>query len=400
MERMPPGERRATSAEPATPYRARRAFPINRGWLYADNAVPGSADPGFDDSDFERVSVPHANRTFPWHSFDDRDYQFTSIYRRHFVPPEGLKDRRIFVDFEGVMAAATVTLNGETLGEHRGGYTPFSIELSGAVRWGQDNVLAVEVDSTEREDIPPFGGDIDYLTFGGIYRPVALRIVPDTFIEDVFAKPVDVLMERPRVDVRCALDSRETLGSALMLTVELHDGQRVLASDSREVSGGDGDTVFVLSLNDIGSIELWDAENPKLYTVLARLHEEGGLTDEYATRIGFREARFTPQGFFLNGRRLKLRGLNRHQTYPYVGGAMPPGCSAGTPTSSGENSSATSCAPRTTRSRWTSWIVATRSASLSSRRYRGGNTSATRNGKTSPAGTLMRWSRGTGTVPR
>src|SRR3954452_8868248 len=204
--RMPPGERRAKSAEATTPYLARRAVPLYRGWLYAHNAAPGSADPVFDDSGFERVTVPHANRTFPWHSFDDRDYQFTSIYRRHFVLPEGLKDRRIFVDFEGVMAAATVTLNGETLGEHRGGYTPFSIELSGAVRWGEDNVLAVEVDSTERGDIPPFGGDIDYLTFGGIYRPVALRIVPDTFIEDVFAKPVDVLTERPRVDVRCALD--------------------------------------------------------------------------------------------------------------------------------------------------------------------------------------------------
>jgi len=143
--------------------------------LYGDVAIPGSTDPGFDDSDFERVTVPHANRTFPWHGFDDRDYQFVSVYRRHFAPPEGLRDRRIFVDFEGVMAAATVTLNGDTLGEHRGGYTPFSFELSGAVRWGEHNVLAVRVDSTERGDIPPFGGNIDYLTFGGIYRRAAPR---------------------------------------------------------------------------------------------------------------------------------------------------------------------------------------------------------------------------------
>jgi beta-galactosidase len=321
---VPPAERRAKSAEAVGPYPARRLFPLTRGWLYADNAVPGSAEPDFDDSAFERVTVPHANRTFPWHSFDDRDYQFISIYRRHFMPPEGLKDRRIFVDFEGVMAAATVTLNGETLGEHRGGYTPFSFELSGAVMWGKDNVLAVRVDSTERGDIPPFGGNIDYLTFGGIYRPVALRFVPATFIEEVFAKPIDVLTEHPRVDVRCTLGHRETPGAALTMTAELRDGQKVLAANSHGAAVGDSDTGFGLSLGGMDSVELWDTGNPKLYTVLVRLYEDGEPTDEYATRVGFREARFTPQGFFLNGRRLKLRGLNRHQTYPYVGGAMPP----------------------------------------------------------------------------
>lgn len=172
---MLPAERRTASAGAASSGSARRVFSLNRGWLYGDVAIPGSTDPGFDDSDFERVTVPHANRTFPWHGFDDRDYQFVSVYRRHFAPPEGLRDRRIFVDFEGVMAAATVTLNGDTLGEHRGGYTPFSFELSGAVRWGEHNVLAVRVDSTERGDIPPFGGNIDYLTFGGIYRRAAPR---------------------------------------------------------------------------------------------------------------------------------------------------------------------------------------------------------------------------------
>jgi beta-galactosidase len=97
------------------------------------------------------------------------------------------------VDFGAVMTAATVWINGEKLGEYRGGYTPFSFEMTQHLNWRGDNVLAVEVDSTERADIPPFGGEIDYLTFGGIYRDVALRVVPNTFIENVFAKPVDVL---------------------------------------------------------------------------------------------------------------------------------------------------------------------------------------------------------------
>jgi hypothetical protein len=97
------------------------------------------------------------------------------------------------------------------------------------------------VDSTEREDIPPFGGNIDYLTFGGIYRPVALRLVPDTYIDDVFAKPIDVLTEQPRVEVRCTLERPNA--PALTLTAELRDGQKVLASGDRVVSVEEDETL-------------------------------------------------------------------------------------------------------------------------------------------------------------
>jgi beta-galactosidase len=293
---------------------ARNVFSLDRNWLYGGQAITGCTDPAFDDSGFECVTLPHTNRRFSWHGFDDEEYQFVSVYRRHFKLSEEPKKRRVFVDFEGVMTAATVTLNGEMLGEHRGGYTPFSFEISKCVRSDADNVLAVEVDSTERADIPPFGGKLDYLTFGGIYREVSLRIVPDTFIENVFAKPVNVLGENRRVEVRCSLNGRSAPGAPLTLNAELRSGERVLASKSHEILSEGGDHVLDLVLTDVGPIELWDTDNPKLYEVVARLHEGSRCTDEYVTRIGFREARFTPDGFFLNGRRLKLRGLNRHQT--------------------------------------------------------------------------------------
>ncbi len=302
---------------------ARDVFSLDRDWLYGGRVVPGCTDPGFDDSGFERVTVPHTNRVLPWHGFDDEEYRFVSVYRRHFTPPEMPGDRRVFVDFEGVMTAATVTLNGEVLGEHRGGYTPFSFEISGRARPDEDNVLAVEVDSTEREDIPPFGGNVDYLTFGGIYREVSLRIVPATFVENVFAKPVDVMGEDPRVEVRCFLNSQDAPEGPLTLTADLRDGGRTIASASREVEPEGEGSAWDLVLDEFGPVELWDIVTPKLYEVVVRLHEGGERTDEYAVRVGFREARFTPGGFFLNGRRLKLRGLNRHQTYPYVGAAMP-----------------------------------------------------------------------------
>src|SRR5581483_2429033 len=117
----------------------RRVWPLNRGWRYGgpvDRLPPGYTQPEYDDSAFEPVAIPHTNVRLPWHSFDDREYQFISVYRNRFTVPDVLRDRRLFVDFDGVMTASTVWLNGHRLGEYRGGYTPFSFELTPHVRWG------------------------------------------------------------------------------------------------------------------------------------------------------------------------------------------------------------------------------------------------------------------------
>lgn len=256
----------------------------------------------------------------PWHGFDDKDYEFVSLYRRHFTMPPGLQGQRVFIDFGAVMTASKVWLNDQLLGEYRGGYTPFSFELTTHLNWHGDNVIAIEVDSTERKDIPPFGGDIDYLTFGGIYRDVSLRAVPQTFIENVFAKAVDVLGDR-RLEVQCFITHKAANETPRKIVAELYDGGRIV--DTLDGMVAPADAVCTLVLNNLQSIELWDIDHPKLYNVKVKLYEGERVADEYQTRMGFREAKFTPDGFFLNGKHLKLRGLNRHQTFPFVGQAMP-----------------------------------------------------------------------------
>ena len=246
-----------TLAAPAVNSSQRRVFPLNHKWLYSEKNVAGGTSPRFNDTGFARVTIPHTNKLLPWHGFDDKDYQFVSLYRRHFRMPAGLSGRRVFVDFGGVMTAATVTFNGQKLGEYRGGYTPFSFELTSNINWRGDNVLAVEVDSTERNDIPPFGGDIDYLTFGGIYRDVGLRVVPAAFIENVFAKPVDVLSNNRSVNVRCYLDTTGTGGGPRKLTAELRDGNRVISTQSVNVSSGASH--HDITLTNLGAIELWES---------------------------------------------------------------------------------------------------------------------------------------------
>lgn len=297
---------------------------LNRGWRYHAGAVPGSGRGDLDDRHFAPVTLPHSNVTLPWHGFDDTAYQFVSTYRRHLRLPADPGGARVFADFDGVMTAATLTVNGRRVGDHRGGYVPCSFELTDHVRWGGDNVLAVEVDSTERPDIPPFGGHVDYLAFGGIYREARLRIVPATFVREVFAKPVDVLTGARRLDVRCFLDGAAPDAPPLRLKAAVHDGDRCVAAAWREVAPADspdgGHTVTVSGLEQLG---LWDLDHPGLYRVVVSLYDAGGCIDTVEVRVGLRDARFTAEGFFLNGRRVKLRGLNRHQTFPHVGGAMP-----------------------------------------------------------------------------
>jgi beta-galactosidase len=252
----------------------RLVLAMNRNWRFSRSPVPEACTKDFDDSKFERVVIPHTNIRLPCHSFDDKDYEFVSVYRRHFKLPPGPRDRRVFVDFEGVMTASTVWLNGVRLGEYKGGYTPFSFELTPYLDFESDNVLAVEVDSTERTDIPPFGHQIDYLTFGGIYREVALRVVPATFIENIFAKTKDILTSNPSVEVDCFLQHSEPSSETLSLEVTLHDGDRVLATGTEQLGPADATTDAVprtVRLEKVGPIVRWDLTRPKLYAVRVRL---------------------------------------------------------------------------------------------------------------------------------
>jgi beta-galactosidase len=160
---------------------------------------------------------------------------------------------------------------------------------------------------------------IDYLTFGGIYREVQIRAVPPQFVSNVFAKPVNVLSDHPEVVVKTYIEGVSQ--GKPMLKAELLDGEKVIGSVTHNSVMTPGD--HTVTISGFGKPRLWDVSSPNLYTVRVTIADAGRTIDQYETRIGFREAKFTPEGFFLNGKHLKLRGLNRHQTYPYVGQAMP-----------------------------------------------------------------------------
>ena len=318
--------RKASAQGAVVPQQKLRHLAMNRGWLFCPKVQAGDTEPGFDERLFTPIVLPHTNKTLPWHSFDDAEYEFVSTYRRHFRLPRSARGKRIFVDFEGAMTASTVWINGHRLGEYKGGYTPFSFELTPHLRSEGDNLLAVQLDSTERKDIPPFGYEVDYMTFGGIYREVNLRVVPGMFLENLVARAIDPLSAKPSLELECFVEGEPESEASYALKVELLDGDTAGWSETSDLhlsaaQGGRRSQVVILS--GLDGIAQWDLHQPKLYTVRVQLLRNGVPQDEDSRRFGFREARFTPAGFMLNGKVVKLRGLDRHQTYPFVGQAMP-----------------------------------------------------------------------------
>jgi beta-galactosidase len=310
-----------------------RSYDFNQGWLFGGRHQAGVADPGYDDSGFTPVTLPHTVTGLSWGDWDPASWQQIWIYRKHFEWPGRGCDAssRVFVDFDGVLVSATVLLNGSPVGQHQGGYLPWSAELTGSLAEG-GNVLAVIVDA-RWQPVPPDGAAagaaaVDFLQPGGIYRDVRLRVVPAVFLAGVFTRPAHVLTADRIVDVEATIDAATMPAGPARVTAELlsrDPGQpRVLASASAAVTDlAAGATVARLRLAGLPDVGLWSPDTPRLYTVRTTL--SSGDVDQHSTHttIGFRQAEFRPDGFYLNGARLPLFGLNRHQLFPYLGMAAP-----------------------------------------------------------------------------
>ncbi|HEX6526811.1 MAG TPA: glycoside hydrolase family 2 TIM barrel-domain containing protein [Streptosporangiaceae bacterium] len=307
-----------------------RSHDFNRDWLFGGRYVSGAERPAYDDRHFARVTLPHTVTDLSWNDWDFEAWEHVWIYRKH-LDGAAVTGGRVLLTFDGVMTNTVVVLNGKTVGSHIGGYLPLTVELTEHLRKKGDNVLAVIVDA-HWLNVPPDGAaagplTMDYLQPGGIYRDAVIRVVPDIYLEDVFARPENVLTNACAVNVQATVNAAIVpKDGAVTVTAVLLDGTRTLATatTTHHITAAGSSTVG-LRIGDFGPVDHWSPDNPRLYTVKTTVAYAGGQHKEHTrtSRIGFREAVFKPDGFYLNGGRYKIFGLNRHQMFPYLGMAAP-----------------------------------------------------------------------------
>ena len=278
---------------------------INNDWLWSSEFTDEMTMPSYaGGKDMENVRIPHTVKVTPLNYFDAEVYQMVSCYRKTFDVPSDWKDKKVFVTFDAVAHEAEVFINGVSAAKHSCGYTAFTAELTPYLKFGEKNVIAVKCDSRESLNVPPFGFVIDYMTYGGIYREVHLDVKEKDHIKDVFVSAGADKKVRIKTEV-------EGDGELVCMITDVDSGKILFA----EPCGTDAEIT-------VSDAELWTLEKPVLYELTMTLRN-GGKEDSYTARFGFRDAVFKTDGFYLNGSRIKLRGLNRHQCWPYVGYAMP-----------------------------------------------------------------------------
>ena len=302
---------------------------LNDDWLFTEQFEDSLVAPEYPENTLQPVRLPHTCKETPFHYFDESLYQMVSGYRRHLLIPKDWQGKQILLTFEGAAHDSTVFCNGKKVGEHHCGYTAFTVDLTDNVLYGQDNLLCVRLDSRENLNVPPFGYVIDYMTYGGIYRDVRLEVKEKVSLSDIFVhtaidfKSSPVTAQITSEITLTASDENVTIRQYYMpkSTAAAQESWRLLCEQTVSAdTTGDKKIALTAAITDP---LLWDTEEAHLYILKTQLYQDNTLLDETETTFGIREAVFKKDGFYLNGRKLRIRGLNRSQSFPYVGYAMP-----------------------------------------------------------------------------
>jgi beta-galactosidase len=312
---------------------------LNGTWKfrYSKNAMTRPVDfykKDYDTAGFDEIAVPghielagydrihYINIMYPWEGheyrrpagseaaqgqrenlFSGAEYNPVGSYVCHFDLQEELRGKRVVICFEGVEQAVYVWLNGTFIGYAEDSFTPSEFDLSSVIQ-DKDNVLAVEV---HKRSSAAFLEDQDFFRFFGIFRDVKLYAKPEIHVEDLWIRPrADSQGEKAEISVRLKLSGSCDKGSVEVL---LRDGDEVLVRENRKTS-----KEMEIKKQIAGSVRLWEHRTPFLYRVEVRLYnEEGKLAEIVPYDIGFRTVEIRDKIICLNGRRLVLTGVNRHE---------------------------------------------------------------------------------------
>lgn len=328
--------------QPERVYRLRKKISLNADWTFHRNEPAGNAfETTYSDASWETVNVPHSALYVPPTPEGERttlpgESTWSGIcwYRKRFAVPQGDHTQKCFLEFEGAMQSAEVYLNGRRIGGHgASGYTGFGFDITDAVDRTGENLLAVRLDCTYRWDIPPgnvpntgAGGEYpDFYIFSGLYRNVWLVCTDNVHIP-AYGHRITTPGAGGTVRIRTAVKNDGALPAECTVrsVVVDADGDVVAeAGATGSVAAGEAH-LFDYATPAIAAPALWSPESPVLYRAFTKVFVDDQEVDDQVDRFGFRTLDWrVAGGFFLNGARYVLKGVNMHQVFAWVGNALP-----------------------------------------------------------------------------
>jgi len=309
-----------------SPYAAsdelRHIVNINREWTFQLGDISGAESPMFNDSSWTTAHLPHSF-SMPYFAAD-RFYVGYGWYRKHIDMPKTWSGKRINLEFDGVFQVAEIFINGRRIGEHRGGYTGFTFDITDAMKTG-DNTVAVRVNNNWDPRLAPRAGEHTFS--GGIYRNVRLVITAPVHVTwyGTFVTSPQVSKSSATVNVKTevANESSELKLVTVKTSIEDESGKTVVTMESSQSVSANSIAVFDQTSRPVSNPELWSPKSPNLYSVKTIVMDGKRSVDDYTSPLGFRWFKFTAdQGFFLNGEHLYLKGANVHQDHAGWGDAV------------------------------------------------------------------------------
>jgi len=297
------------------------------GWKFIKGDAPGAQQPSFADGSWRDVDLPHdwsIEGPFSEEPGETRGSYFpmgVGWYRKRFNIPESYRDRKVFIEFEGVYQLSEVWINGQYLGKRPNGFIGFSYDLSPHLKYGSDNVIAVKADNSHQPNCRWYSGS-------GIYRHTWLLVVNQVHVAEggtfVTTPQVDMDFATVQIKTRVQNEGKSAVECRLTSTIMDRDGNVAGAgaqvTESRSLAAN-GEYEFVQQMR-VEQPNLWSLDNPHLYTL--RTSVMGGGSDSYDTVFGIRRVEFdVDRGFLLNGKQVKLCGLWAHEDGGSMGNAVP-----------------------------------------------------------------------------
>ena len=286
---------------------------------------------------WEKISLPHTASIEPL-VMVDKQWQGYCFYRKFFKVPENSKNKHIAIKFEAAMQVAEIYFNGEYLKTHLGGYLPFSIDISNKVKQGEENCILIRLNNLDNPLVPPGKpiADLDFCYYSGIYRNAIMEINEKIYITDAVAanrvaggdirvsynnissENADILVN---VDVRN--DEKKSGNVYARFILDDKEGNHVFSKASAVSKVKSRENIVIKDQLKVTKPELWSPDHPNLYNLTIELVNKEKVIDKETLKIGIRSFTITPsKGLVMNGEKIKIRGTNRHQEYPYIGNAL------------------------------------------------------------------------------